>query len=99
MHCVKSLSVVQRNNRYVTIIIPYVCDIYYQGEFLSTVLPNIKSPYHSSPLPSAPRDAWVGPKGKMLYLLATEYVVNTAAVVYQRIGMLRFDVKPDSVRF
>lgn len=66
----------------------------FQGEFYLEQDANAVIPFSPSPLPplSSSSDS-----SKMISLLLTDYVANTAALVYMRLGYLRYDITPDAV--
>lgn len=62
---------------------------------MSVSQPNVKPPFSPSPLPSLPPSEQA--ECRMVYLWATDYVANTAALVYMKAGLLRYNVTPDMV--
>ncbi len=75
--------------------LPYFIVIY-QGEFFSDALPHIEIPF--SPLPIPPP---LPPLPKMGYIWMTDYMINTATLVYGRAGRLdySYNITHDMVRY
>ena len=61
-----------------------------QGEFFSIAHP-VEAPFSAPPLPA------IASYDKMMYLWLTDYIANTAGVVYQQAGILQVTVTPDMV--
>lgn len=69
----------------------------HKGEFVSTSQPNIAPPFTPTPLPLIP-PSWTASGGdKMAYVQVSEYLVNTASIVYMRAGKLRKDITSESI--
>jgi lipopolysaccharide-binding protein len=62
----------------------------HKGEFLSITNP-VEAPISPSPLPS------INETEKMMYLWVTDYVANTAGIVYQSSGILVYNVTQDMI--
>ena len=61
-----------------------------QGEFL--FIPNpVDVPFSPPPLPA------ITAYDKMMYLWLTDYLANSAGVVYQKAGVLQYTITPDMV--
>ncbi len=71
------------------------CELSLQGEFTSVREPNKDVPFSPSPLPPLPPSSQE--KCRMVYLWATDYVANTASLVYMEAGYLQYNVTPDMV--
>ena len=63
----------------------------FQGEFLSATSPK-EAPFSPTPLPPESES------DKMAYLWMTDYVVNTAGLVFQQAGALNETITPSMVR-
>ncbi len=61
-----------------------------QGEFFS-IANKVDAPFQPSLLPAVTNDI------RMMYLWITDYVPNTAALVFQRAGVLQYNIKQDKV--
>ena len=61
-----------------------------QGEFFSVSDP-VEAPFSPSPLPP------LSTTDKMMYFWLTDYVANTAGLVYQKAGYLTYKITPDIV--
>ena len=72
----------------------YNCVMFYElfskGEFLSAIIPK-EAPFSPTPLPPESES------DKMAYIWLTDYVVNTAGLVYQEAGILNETVTPSMV--
>ena len=66
--------------------------VHFQGEFRSR-----KNPHHTglSPPQTFP---FFDETDKMVYILVSDYVLNTASLVYHEEGKLRKTVRPEDVR-
>lgn len=62
-------------------------DVFIKGEFLSATSPT-EAPFSPSPLPPESEST------KMAYLWMTDYVINTAGLVYQQSGVLNETITP-----
>ena len=62
-----------------------------KGEFTSTNPEAEKPPFKPSPIPE------VADASKMIYLVASPYLVNTAAFVFQEEGYLKYNVTPETL--
>ena len=62
----------------------------HKGEFESLAHP-MEAPFSPPPLPP------ISSTSKMMYIWLTEYVVNTAGLVYHETGFLAYNVTPDKV--
>ena len=62
----------------------------FKGEFLSATSP-AEAPFSPSPLPPESEST------KMAYLWMTDYVINTAGLVYQQSGVLNETITPSMV--
>lgn len=62
-------------------------DVFIKGEFLSAITPK-EAPFSPTPLPPESES------DKMAYIWLTDYVVNTAGLVYQEAGILNETVTP-----
>ena len=67
------------------------CTSCFQGEFLSVTDPTIEAPFSPSSLPPFSKS------GKMVSLWVTDYMANTAALVYKRDGYLNYNITPNMV--
>ena len=65
--------------------------MYSKGEFLSATSPR-EAPFSPSLLPPESESV------KMAYLWMTDYVVNTAGLVFQQAGVLNETITPSMVR-
>ena len=68
----------------------------FQGEFLSSTQPYVDPHLTPTTLPPVPPVMKSG-NSRMVYLWVTDYVANTAALVYMRAGYLRYNVTADMV--
>ena len=65
-------------------------ELFSKGEFLSAIIPK-EAPFSPTPLPPESES------DKMAYIWLTDYVVNTAGLVYQEAGILNETVTPSMV--
>ena len=65
-------------------------ELFSKGEFLSAIIPK-EAPFSPTPLPPESES------DKMAYIWLTDYVVNTAGLVYQEAGILNKTVTPSMV--
>ena len=64
----------------------------FKGEFQSTTAPK-EAPFSPAPLPPDSESA------KMVYIWVTDYLLNTAGLVYQDAGILNETVTPSMVSY
>lgn len=66
--------------------------VYFKGEFQSATAPK-EAPFSPAPLPPDSESA------KMVYVWVTDYLLNTAGLVYQDAGILNETVTPSTVSY
>lgn len=69
----------------------------FQGEFFVEKESDTMVPFSPPLLPPLPTSG--DSIGKMVFLWLTDYMANTAALVYMRLGTLSYSVTPELVKF
>lgn len=91
-HCLQHEYQQHLTELFLSSLIYFKYCVNFKGEFQSTTAPK-EAPFSPAPLPTDSESA------KMVYIWVTDYLLNTAGLVYQDAGILNETVTPSKVRY